>query len=68
MAREPQTGGLEVFERENGNTTDPNANQTDLTYADAIPPKPSIPEPRAPRADEEMTVLGWIRKKQGPLA
>lgn len=59
---------LEVNERENNNTTDPSANQTGRVYVNVVPPKESAPKPRAPREDEEVTVLGWIRKKQGPLA
>lgn len=33
MARTPQTGGLDVTERENSNSTSPTANQTGRVYS-----------------------------------
>jgi hypothetical protein len=67
MANNP-IPSLDVIERDNNNTTDPSANQTGRTYTSIIPPKETLPKQRAPRADEDVTALGWIRKKKGPLA
>lgn len=48
MAREPQTGGLDVIDRDNNNTTDPKANQTNPWFDR---PKPVDKSARAPVRD-----------------